>query len=497
MNPFAPNEGAPGFNVPFPGVRVRFEWSFLIVSALIGYSGAITYDPFGNLDLGATAVGIAVWIGVVTVSILVHELGHAGAMRLFNVRSHIVLHAMGGVTVGEGVVATRPRRVFVSVAGSLTELLLLGLPALWLATTWQDPGPTADRIVEALVWVNIAWALVNLLPVLPLDGGNIAKEVLDALTKGKGEVPARWMSIAVTGAGALWALRTGRLFLGLFALFLLSLNWRPLADRRKSARIEEVRRAYAALREDDGPAALELASAVVPRAKSAPVRAAAIEATAWAHLMADDDAGALTALARLPEGEAPSGHLSAVCLLADPAERVNTTVDAWLDTRKFVPPPVYVRRLERDGLLDQVADRMVATRAPGASQGRLILQHLLFETGRFDQSARVGEGRVAGAAADPEGAPELGVTAYNVACAHARMGRVDDALTWLERSHTEFGYGDVAQMEADEDLASLRADPRFVALAARISAGPDGDADADRETEIEQDDAARDSPPPT
>ena len=52
---------------------------------------------------------------------------------------------------------------------------------------------------------------------------------------------------------------------------------------------------------------------------------------------------------------------------------------------------------------------------------------------------------------------------YNAACAHARLGHIDQGLAWLGKAIAA-GYGDRNQLETDNDLASLRADPRFATL---------------------------------
>jgi tetratricopeptide (TPR) repeat protein len=68
----------------------------------------------------------------------------------------------------------------------------------------------------------------------------------------------------------------------------------------------------------------------------------------------------------------------------------------------------------------------------------------------------------------PPGPTTRGVAYYNLACANARLGRTDRALEMLSRAIDE-GFSDRATLEADADLAPLRADPRFAALAARIA----------------------------
>jgi tetratricopeptide (TPR) repeat protein len=60
--------------------------------------------------------------------------------------------------------------------------------------------------------------------------------------------------------------------------------------------------------------------------------------------------------------------------------------------------------------------------------------------------------------------------AYNAACALARGRRIDLAMAWLERAF-EDGFDLEEYLDEDDDLRSLRADPRFQALRARVLGG--------------------------
>lgn len=358
-------------------VPVRVELGFFLIAALLGAS------------LG-TAQGVAIWVGVVLVSVLVHELGHAVAMRLSGVSSRIVLHGMGGLTIPSASIRSRPKRIAVDLAGPLSGLFLLGVPAVWLGRSIDDPSQTVELVILSLVWVNVAWSFVNLLPILPLDGGNVTKEVLDAVTGERGEVPARMVSIAVAGAAGLYALRSGLVFAGMFALFFLASNFRALSDRKSSLVAGEVRRAYVALAQDDADTALALAWDAVPRAKAPDLRAAAVDVVAWAHVANGDDDAARLVLRRMPPGHEASGHLQALLLEPDPVERVNVTVDEWLSETGLLPPPVYIRRVAADGLLDAVIERLRAARADTAPRARSAMARLLVATGRLDEAARFG-----------------------------------------------------------------------------------------------------------
>jgi Zn-dependent protease len=436
-----------GLRLRVAGTPVLLEWTFLVWTVLIGAT------------LGDPALAVA-WLVIVTVSILVHELGHAVALRGWGVPSRIVLHVMGGVTTHEAALPTRWSRIAVSLAGPAAGMLLLGLPAVLVDAAWPAPDPW-DDVLHLVLWVNLGWAVVNLLPVLPLDGGHVAHELLDAGTRGRGELPARWLSVLIAGAAGAWALANGFMFGAVFAGFFVIDNLQAIRGRRERAASADLRPAAAALEAGSTVTTLSLARGVVDSARDSRARAMGLELMAWAHLADGDPAAATVVLADYPPDVTPSGHLRALLTEPDPAERVNATVDAWL-IHRYVPPGIYAARLAEAGLVDVVAERLLGSRADGAPAARLAFQHALFAGGQFEASARVGQQIIAAGEANP-------TVAYNVACAHARSGHRDAALTWLEKT-VALGFRDTALLEGDPDLAGVRTDPRFALVRNRIPA---------------------------
>src|SRR5438552_2684847 len=100
------------YDLHFPlfGFRVRIHPFFWLGTVLLG-SNVLREDN------GLALLGI--WIVVVFVSILVHELGHAVAYRLYGSHAHIILWGFGGLAIGSPRVGGRARRIFVSFAGPL------------------------------------------------------------------------------------------------------------------------------------------------------------------------------------------------------------------------------------------------------------------------------------------------------------------------------------------------------------------------------------------
>lgn len=131
------------------------------------------------------------WILAVFISVLVHELGHAVFALYYGSEVKITLHGMGGMTSHSQL--TKWPTVITSFAGPAAGFVFIGIVLLALdwrfdnvLTTEQLPffavsemSPTWLYFLSFhLLWVNISWGLLNLLPILPLDGGQILNGLL-------------------------------------------------------------------------------------------------------------------------------------------------------------------------------------------------------------------------------------------------------------------------------------------------------------------------------
>lgn len=152
------------------GVPVFIGWSWLILAAVItALVGPSVAEQRPDLGIGAYGVGVLVALGLL-LSVLVHEAAHAISARSFglNVR-RIVADLMGGHTAFDG--RTTPwSQGLTALAGPVANLLLAGiaLPAAMVLDTGV-PAYLAQMIAQ----VNILLAVFNLLPGMPLDGGQI------------------------------------------------------------------------------------------------------------------------------------------------------------------------------------------------------------------------------------------------------------------------------------------------------------------------------------
>lgn len=150
------------------------------------------------------------WVIVVFVSVLLHELGHALMGRAFGLTPEIDLHGMGGLTSWRSGPKLGPGPfILISLAGPLTGIAL-GLVA-YVVSHRVALSPMGRAVLGQFVWVNVGWGILNLIPMLPLDGGNVLARTLDLLTGGRGRKPAHVVSAALAALLILYVLATGGL----------------------------------------------------------------------------------------------------------------------------------------------------------------------------------------------------------------------------------------------------------------------------------------------
>ena len=148
----------------------------------------VTVEPWfwlGTLLLGANQVAglmglqmLSLWVVAVFISILWHELGHAYLQRRFGGRRvEIRLHASGGYAVADGDFSRFESRL-IALAGPAAGLLL-GAVAVAVRIRLSPAMLLGQIFLADMVFINVFWSLVNLLPILPLDGGHVLAASLD------------------------------------------------------------------------------------------------------------------------------------------------------------------------------------------------------------------------------------------------------------------------------------------------------------------------------
>jgi tetratricopeptide (TPR) repeat protein len=160
------------------GMEIRFHFSLL-------FGIPIAYYLFRPADI-RQAVMAFLWLLGFILCILLHELGHALTARLFGVEvKSIVIWLLGGFTNLSRKADKPSQTLVISAAGPLVNMLLAFLCVafyvifyLYISFTAKDMGlflwaEAFSKLFFSLAFFNVILIVFNLLPVYPLDGGNI------------------------------------------------------------------------------------------------------------------------------------------------------------------------------------------------------------------------------------------------------------------------------------------------------------------------------------
>jgi stage IV sporulation protein FB len=204
---------------PLFGFPIRIHWLFWLNSALLGGAfGARTPTQFQ---------GVLVWIGMVFLSILIHELGHAFAMRRFGDRRvEIVLYAFGGLAIGSSW-RSRTEQILVSAAGPAAQIAV-GFLVWFLTSSLRVDSLLVKYALGSFVFVSIFWGALNLLPIIPMDGGRISEAMFGP---SKERLALTLSFICAVAIAAYMGLLLGQLFAALFFGMLAYNNFQRLNQR--------------------------------------------------------------------------------------------------------------------------------------------------------------------------------------------------------------------------------------------------------------------------
>jgi stage IV sporulation protein FB len=186
------------------GTPVRVHPFFWLFTAILGWNALS--DPGGD-----GFMHLCLWMICCFLSILLHEFGHIWMGTIFGARDgYIVLYGLGGLAVGSNALRTRWQRIAVSLAGPGIQLVLFGGLFLALRSLSREQldamSSRLEFFFEQLLFINLIWPLFNLLPVWPLDGGMVSREVCSGLAPRGGLRFSLGLSIAVAGFIAVHAL---------------------------------------------------------------------------------------------------------------------------------------------------------------------------------------------------------------------------------------------------------------------------------------------------
>ena len=209
------------------GVPVYLDMFFVLVLILF------TYPYFTQGSSQFASAGIVIVIGLLA-SILLHELGHALAGRLFKAPvAFIELTGLGGVTSFErSLPPSAFKRSVIYLAGPAANLVLWhGFD--WLATVAMHSGKTMLALpLATLGSANFFLLVFNLLPAFPLDGGHTLEAWLGAvIDSGKARQVVGLLGIVVAAGIAFYAFPSS-IWMMMLALVMFLTNWEALKSGR-------------------------------------------------------------------------------------------------------------------------------------------------------------------------------------------------------------------------------------------------------------------------
>jgi len=232
------------------GIPIYLHVSWLIVFGLIAWTLASGYFPAEQPGLSAVsywALGLAA-SGLLFVSVLLHEFGHALVSRRHGLKIHsVTLFIFGGVARLKTEPQDSRTELQVALAGPFVSLALAA--GLALLTGLMGLPPMLRAIARYLTTINLVVGVFNLVPAFPLDGGRVLRALLwsrlgkaraTQAAAGAGELFAAFMM----AAGVLALLR-GAAVSGLWYLLIGWFLHDASATAHHQARLDEVLRGVA------------------------------------------------------------------------------------------------------------------------------------------------------------------------------------------------------------------------------------------------------------
>jgi Zn-dependent protease len=246
------------------GFPIRIAWGFWVASIIFGFELVRGIENYFGADSPGRLPLLVMWAACLLVSILIHELGHAFAFRRSGTESSIVLYHFGGLAIPRSDARTGFEKrsgpvndIWISFAGPFAQLSSAMLLAAvvhfagyrldafrWLPGSLERiPGAMDGAPVDSpglyamLVFYllpSIFWALINLLPVLPLDGGQIARSFV--MMQGGDITTALWISVIAAGLTAAYGMSIGQTYIAIFFLILGVSSFQALQQVRSSWR---------------------------------------------------------------------------------------------------------------------------------------------------------------------------------------------------------------------------------------------------------------------
>jgi Zn-dependent protease len=429
------------------GIPVKVEASFLMV---------LLMATARSSDLSM----IAEWGLVVFFSILIHEMGHAFAGRAFGLEPQITLYAMGGVTswIDNRKEISPSQSIRISLAGPVSGLVLGGLVFL-LQPFYKGDSLLVYIVISDLLWINIAWSLFNLLPIVPLDGGHVLESVEEWWRGSRENICSIIISLTVATAVFVWAFTIKSPWIAFLTAWFAWSNASAIIrriQRRVDQPLEEkLAIARKEMKNENGQALIKLSEEIFAKAKAESVRRQALELLIYGHIYEQDFTEAQKCLHQYralfganlyTEGFLlyRKGELEQAAKLLEEAFNKD---NSWRTGEMFLHVLLKTNQLERALQLCSQP-----TLKENAAYCYLCVQAQAFETRQMALAIQIGL-QAFEKTSDP-------IIAYNIGCAFAQQNNLQEAFNWILCA-VQNGFNDRALIESDADIAEVRKLPEF------------------------------------
>ncbi len=215
----------------FAGIDVFLHWSWFLVAGFQIIYRAGRYTSF----IWCVFEYLALFVIV-----LLHEFGHSLACRSVGGRANqIVLWPLGGVAYVDP--PQRPGATLWSIAaGPLVNAVLVPVLSVieLVARTqhWGQTLPDLYEFISTLWWINLVLLLFNMLPIYPLDGGQILRSILWFMVgRARSLMVASTIGLIAVVGLLVFTIRTP--WLGILAVFALLQCWSGLQQARALSRV--------------------------------------------------------------------------------------------------------------------------------------------------------------------------------------------------------------------------------------------------------------------
>jgi Zn-dependent protease len=222
----------------FSGIDVSLHWSWFLVAA---------YE-IGDRQTAYSSIGwnVAEYLALFLI-VMLHEFGHALACRqVGGIANQIVLWPLGGVAYVNP--PQRPGAYLWSIAaGPLVNVALLPIMKI-VGIVFRSQGlaqemPNAFLLLKTVAWINLGLLLFNILPIYPLDGGQILRSLLwFVMGRARSLMAATIIGFLGVAGLVLLAVRMQSVWFGVLSLFIVMNCWKGLQQARALLRLAKLPR---------------------------------------------------------------------------------------------------------------------------------------------------------------------------------------------------------------------------------------------------------------